>query len=153
MASWNQIEHECADFAAAVRARFGSGTNKTIATLRKDGSPRISGIELSFEPGRITVGMMAGSLKLADVRRDPRVAVHSPTLEPPVGQPAAWVGEAKLAGRLVATEAPRDTPFPDAGFFVLDVTEAVHVRVDPTASFLLIESWNPQRGYRIIERA
>ena len=45
--------------------------------------------------------MMADSVKLADVRRDSRVALHSPTLEPPPGDPGSWLGEAKLAGRLV----------------------------------------------------
>jgi hypothetical protein len=59
------------------------GTNKTIATLRKDGSPRLSGSELEFDDGEVTFGMMGGSMKLLDVRRDPRIAVHSPTVEPP----------------------------------------------------------------------
>ncbi len=31
--------------------------------------------------GEVTLGMMPGSMKLLDVRRDPRVALDSPTLE------------------------------------------------------------------------
>ncbi|MDQ1690210.1 MAG: hypothetical protein QOD87_318, partial [Pseudonocardiales bacterium] len=87
MASWAEIEDVVPELAAKVRARFDAGTNKTMATVRRDGSPRISGTELSFAArdsvAVVSLGMMAGSRKLADVRRDPRVAVHSPSLEPP----------------------------------------------------------------------
>jgi hypothetical protein len=41
-----QIEHDAPDFAARVRSRFEAGTNKTLATLRRDGAPRISASEL-----------------------------------------------------------------------------------------------------------
>lgn len=52
MASWRQVEMEAPDFAARVRSRFEAGTNKTIATLRRDGSPRISATELESETAR-----------------------------------------------------------------------------------------------------
>src|SRR5215204_3722522 len=115
MASWQEIEKEFAEFAAKVRARVDAGTNKTIATLRRDGAPRISGTELGFVDGEVTVGMMGGSMKLLDVRRDPRVAVHSPTLELPADGPEKWPGDAKLAGRVVEAPAPGDSPHPGAG--------------------------------------
>lgn len=76
-----------------VRSRFDAGTNKTIATLRKDGSPRISASELTFTDGAVTLGMMSGSMKLLDVRRDPRIAIHSPTIEPPAGALSAAPGD------------------------------------------------------------
>nr|BFE68498.1 hypothetical protein GCM10020092_017990 [Actinoplanes digitatis] len=82
MASWQDLERDFGEFAAKVKARFEAGTNKTIATLRRDGSPRISASEMKFDDGQITFGMMGGSMKLRDVRRDPRIAIHSPTLEP-----------------------------------------------------------------------
>lgn len=152
MADWKSIVEVAPEFAAAVQARFDSGVNKTLATLRADGSPRISGIELKFDGDRITLGMMPGSRKLADVLRDPRVAIHSPTIDPPEGKPTEWVGEAKLAGRLVPTPPPADSPVADAGYFELDVTEAVHTRIDETATYLVVESWTPARGYRKVER-
>ena len=95
MASWQDIEQDAPDFAARVRARFDAGTNKTIATLRRDGAPRISGSELQFANGQVTLGMMGRSSKLLDVRRDPRIAIHSPTIEPPYGEPSDWPGDAK----------------------------------------------------------
>ncbi len=128
MASWQTIEDEAPEFAAKVRGRFEAGTNKTLATLRADGSPRISASECKFEDGELTLGMMGESRKLVDVRRDPRVAIHSPTLEPPKEPSTSWPGDAKMAGRLVEIAAPADLPdvesFQGAGFFRLDITEA-----------------------------
>ena len=51
MATWGEIEHDVPDFAAEVLARFAAGANATLATLRRDGAPRISGTEVSFDAG------------------------------------------------------------------------------------------------------
>lgn len=157
MVSWQELEREAPDFAARVRERFDAGTNKTLATLRRDGSPRISGTELRIADGQVSLGMMPGSVKLADVRRDRRVAIHSPTLEPPPGDPGAWLGEAKLAGRLVDTAPAADGP-PDAASFALDLTEAVltyvtNSRPDGPVDLLVVESWHPGIGHRRRTRA
>ncbi|GIG91899.1 pyridoxamine 5'-phosphate oxidase family protein [Plantactinospora endophytica] len=153
MASWREIEADAPDFAARVRERFSAGIHKTIATLRRDGSPRISGSELDFADGEVTLGMMGGSMKLRDVRRDPRIAVHSPTIEPPEGAPENWTGDAKLAGRAVAIPPPADTPHEGAGFFRIDLTELVLTYVGTPADHLVIESWHPGRGWRRRTRA
>ncbi|MCU4186564.1 pyridoxamine 5'-phosphate oxidase family protein [Acidiferrimicrobium sp. IK] len=147
MASWLEIEDDVPEFAARIRARFDAGTNKTIATLRRDGSPRISATELEFRDGEATLGMSGGSVKLLDVRRDPRVAIHCPTLEPP-GEPGTWEGDAKLAGRLVETSPPSENPYPGAGYFRLDITEATLTYVGAPADHLVIESWDEEAGWR-----
>lgn len=151
MASWNEIAHDAPDFAARVRACFDAGTNKTLATLRRDGSPRISGTELLITDDEVTLGMMPDSVKLADVRRDPRVAVHSPTLEPSADV-GSWAGEAKLAGVLVGIESAADAPAGSSSFR-LDVTEAVHTYVTNSepggpVDLLVVESWHPGIGHR-----
>ncbi len=150
MVNWREIEQVAPDFAARVRQRFDAGTNKTLATLRADGSPRISGSESKFEDGELTLGMMPESLKLRDVRRDPRVALHSPTLEPPPTGPDAepWLGDAKLAGLLVEIDPPADNQFPGAGYFRFDIREVALAYVGEPADHLVIESWNPEAGYR-----
>lgn len=146
MAIWREIEKTAPEFAARVHTVFGSGTNKTIATLRADGSPRISASELEFADGEVKLGMMGGSRKLADVRRDDRIAIHSPTIEPP--SDGTWAGDAKLAGRAVEIPAPPDTPHVGAGFFRIDVTEVVLTYVGDPADHLVIESWHTDHGYR-----
>ncbi|WP_426594226.1 pyridoxamine 5'-phosphate oxidase family protein [Cellulomonas sp. McL0617] len=148
MTRWADIRAAEPAFAAEVEALFRSGTNKTMATLRADGSPRISGTELELGD-EVTLGMMPRSRKLADVLRDPRVAIHSPTLEPPQ-DPAAWAGEAKLAGRLVEIAPPEGSPPSTA--FALDITEVVHTRVDETATYLVVRSWHPGRGLTQLRR-
>ena len=150
MTTWHDIELAAPAFAARVQQRFDAGTNKTLATLRADGSPRISATESKFEAGELTLGMMPDSLKLRDVRRDPRVALHSPTLEPPPTGPDAppWLGDAKVAGRLIEISPPEDNQFPGAGYFRLDIREVALTYVGEPADHLVIESWSPEAGYR-----
>jgi hypothetical protein len=143
MASWQEIEQDAAEFAAKVKARFEAGTNKTIATLRRDGSPRISGSEAKFEGGEITFGMMGGSMKLLDVRRDPRIAMHSPTIEPTAEN---WPGDAKLAGTAVELPAAGN-PSDGSGHFRMEITEATLTYVGVPADHLVIETWHPGRGH------
>lgn len=150
MARWQEIEADAPEFARRVRSRFDAGTNKTIATVRADGAPRISGLELKFDKGEATFGMMTGSRKLADVRRDPRIAVHCPTIEPPE-DPAGWPGDAKLAGIAVETGPVRDPA--GGGAFELDITEAVLTYVGTPADHLVIETWHPGRGWQRQTRA
>lgn len=148
MASWHEIEKEAPAFAQRVRALFDAGTNKTIATLRRDGSPRISASEAAFQDGELTFGMMADSMKLRDIRRDPRIAMHAPTLEPPHDNPEAGPGDAKLAG--VVTELPHPPDWPhgdDAGLFRIDIHEVVLTYVGIPADHLVIESWHSGRGH------
>lgn len=146
---WVDVRREVPELAAVVETVFGSGTNKTLATLRADGSPRISGTELEIGDD-VTLGMMPGSLKLKDVQRDPRVALHSPTLEPPK-EVTQWVGDAKLAGRLV--EIPQPSGALPGAYFALDIAEVVHTRVDETGERLVVTSWHPGRGLRTVSRA
>lgn len=146
MFTWKDIAAEFPEFAERVRTVFAAGTNKTIATLRADGSPRISATELEFTTTDVTLGMMVNSRKLDDVRRDPRVAIHSPTLEPPTD--GTWPGDAKLAGRLVEIDPPENNPHEGAGFFKLDITEAALTYLGDPADHLVIESWHPDRGHR-----
>src|SRR5581483_7564801 len=82
--------------AARVQALFDAGRHKTIATIRRDGSPRISGIEASFVEGDLSFGSMWLAVKALALRRDPRFALHSPTGEV---DPATWPGDAKISGR------------------------------------------------------
>ncbi|TFD50506.1 pyridoxamine 5-phosphate oxidase [Cryobacterium frigoriphilum] len=151
MTTWQRVEADAPTFAARVRERFDAGTNKTMATLRKDGGPRISGTELAFADGRITLGMMPHSQKLHDVLRDPRVAIHCPTLEPPAGDPSAWAGDAKIAGRLVPIASQPSEP-PGSSSFEVELDEVVLTYVDDSNTHLVVESWHAGRGWQQIVR-
>ena len=149
--AWRDVEQAEPDFAARVQKLFDAGRHKTIATLRADGSPRISGIECEFADGELRFGSMPGARKGADLRRDPRFALHGPTIHPLEGREAEWPGEAKIAGRAVLT-GPAESEA--AGeLFLADIAQAVITRLNPEATMLLIESWTPQQGLVVAERA
>lgn len=151
MASWAELQASVPEFAAGVRGIFDKGRHKTMATVRADGSPRISGIEAEFVDGELTFGSMAGSNKGADLRRDPRLAIHSPSLDPPEDVPESWQGDAKITGKAVLTHEVTDGEAPGPRFRV-DIEEAVRVRVGEPADHLLIEVWRPDSGLRRIAR-
>ena len=69
MTAWHDVEGAAPELAASVRALFDAHKHKTIATLRADGAPRISGIEAVFVDGELTFGSMPGARKGADLRR------------------------------------------------------------------------------------
>src|SRR4030081_1594412 len=100
--AWKEIEQAEPEFAARVRTLFDAGRHKTIATLRADGSPRISGIECEFIDGDLRFGSMTGARKGADLQRDARFALHGPTSHPEEGKENDWPGEAKIAGRAIS---------------------------------------------------
>jgi hypothetical protein len=145
--SWADFETASPDFAARVRTLLASRKHLTMATIRKDGSPRISGIEIEFADGHLRVGSMPGAVKALDLRRDPRVAIHGPTADPPDGNAAAWKGEAKIAG--TATEVESGS---SAHRFLIDIHEAVITRLNEAGDRLVVESWTPARAYRAFER-
>jgi hypothetical protein len=153
--AWNAIEQAEPDFAARARRLFDAGRHKTIATLRADGSPRISGIECEFTDGDLRFGSMSGARKGADLERDSRFALHGPTFHPEEGKERDWPGEAKITGRAipaspVAMGEPAEQP--DGELFVADITEVVITGLNAEATKLVIESWTPERGLRRVER-
>jgi Pyridoxamine 5'-phosphate oxidase len=151
MTTWREVEQAEPEFARRVRALFDAHRHKTIATLRADGSPRISGIEAAFEDGQLAFGSMANARKGADLRRDPRFALHSATIDPVEGSEAQWPGEAKISGRAIAT-API-TEGADGDRFQADIAEVVHTHLDKEATMLVVEWWTPAHGLRRLERA
>lgn len=153
--TWAQFERAAPEFASRSRALFEAGRHKTLATLRADGSPRISGIECQIADGELCFGSMRGSRKGADLARDPRFAIHSPTSHPGEGKESEWPGEAKIAGRARPVD-PRASDNaehkPDGTRFAADIGEVVITHLDPEATKLVIELWTPARGLRRFER-
>ena len=99
MARWQSIEDAQPEFAAKVRELFEAGRHKTIATLRKDGSPRISGIECEFVDGELRFGSMPEARKGHDLRRDPRFALHGPDVSSRDGQGDRVAGRGEDLGK------------------------------------------------------
>jgi hypothetical protein len=151
MTAWRDVGQAEPEFAQRVQGLFDAHRHKTIATVRADGSPRISGIEAAFDDGELTFGSMPHARKGADLKRDPRFALHSATVDPVEGSEAQWPGEAKISGRAVAAGAVPDGP--DGDLFRADVLEVVHTHLDEKATMLVVEWWTPAHGLRRVERS
>lgn len=146
MASWHDFVVAEPQMADAVRAAFAVRKHCTLATLRADGAPRISGTEVQFTDTDVCLGMMPDSMKAKDVLRDPRVAVHSPTVDP--ADETHWVGEAKFSG--IAELAPSSDP---AGLqFRIAVTSVVFTGLTDSAEALRIQLWRPEVGREVMVR-
>jgi hypothetical protein len=154
--AWKAIEQVEPEFASRVRTLFEAGRHKTIATVRADGSPRISGIECEFGDGDLRFGSMSGARKGADLKRDPRFALHGPTFHPEEGKESEWPGEAKIAGRAIAAGPVISTDDSneqaDGQMFIAEITEVVITALNAEATRLVVEWWTPERGLRRVER-
>jgi hypothetical protein len=162
MPRWSEVEAAVPDLAKAAQAVFDAHKHKVLATLRADGSPRLSGNEAVFRDGEVWLGMMHRSLKALDLQRDARMELHSAPVDLELKQ-----GDARLAGRATeitdadvlrrfaaasaeehgGTEPP--SPF---HLFRVDVGEVTLIRVGEPPDHLVIEWWSPEGGYHRTER-
>jgi hypothetical protein len=156
MARWQEIADTSPELAEAVRASFDGRVHKTIATLRRDGSPRISGIESFFAEGDLWFGSMWQARKALDLRRDPRFALHSGTADPP-----EWERDAKVSGRAEEVDDERKRSLYDAlgreppgrfHLFRAEISEAVIVGLNEARDKLVVESWGEGREPKRVER-
>jgi Pyridoxamine 5'-phosphate oxidase len=154
MPSWSDFEAAAPELAASVRQRLDAHAHKTIATVRGDGSPRISGTETQFVDGELWIGSMWDARKARDLQRDPRFALHSGSDEP-----STWAGDAKLAGvveEVTDPERKRAVNGEGSGepfhLFRLDLHEVSTVGLDDERTHLVIQVWTPGRGVRTITR-
>jgi hypothetical protein len=160
MPAWKDVASSAPELARLVRTRFEATGLGLLATLRRDGSPRISGIEPLFTDDELWLGMMPGSLKATDLLRDPRFALHSATVDKQVTE-----GDARVSGRAVLVEDEptkaafraafkdhngTDIPPGDFTLFRGDVTELSTIL--PGGDHLNIDHWREGQPPRRVER-
>lgn len=142
--------------AKTVEARFGAFTHHVLATLRKDGSPRTSGLEVRFLHGELWLGMMPDSLKALDLGRDPRFALQA---NPGEGQSLGG-GDVRIAGRAIEVEdaaakgayVKEVEPPEPFHLFRTELTEVVRTYVEDE-KYLVLQIWQPGRPLRTVKRA
>lgn len=154
MSRWQRFADEAPELAAAVRARFEAAKHHVLATLRSDGSPRVSGTEVDFHGPDLTLGSLWGAVKARDLQRDGRCALHANP-----GDGSMDGGDAKLAGVAVEADeaelrryiAERHPPEP-LHLFRLDLTEAVLTSIDAEGDAMHLDIWRPGQRVRRLER-
>ncbi len=160
MASWIDVSRAAPELAASVQERFDAHGVGLLATIRRDGSPRIGGLEPLFADGELWLGMMPGSRKADDVRRDARFVLHSTIVDKKVVD-----GDARISARAVVVDdgdvkaafaaafaaangySPGDGPF---DLVRADVTEIMFLK--PEGDHLTITWWTERDGIRTVER-
>lgn len=163
MHDWKLLETEAPETAAVFRRRLDATGLGLLATIRADGSPRISPLEPLVHDGDVWLGMMPGSLKGADLRRDPRCCLHTATADKDVTD-----GDAKVWARAVLVTEPADRAaygaalhdatghdvegFGDFDLFRLDLTGASSLVLGEGGDHLRITTWHPGSPETVTER-
>jgi hypothetical protein len=156
VASWHDFEDEAPGLARAVHGRLTSSLHSILGTVRHDGSPRLTGLEVHFGEGELWLAMMPDSRKADDLRRDPRFALH--------GAPDVSLvdGDAKVAGRAVeidehaaayarfAAALPQGVPSSGMALFRADLTDASVARVE--GDFMVIDICRAGHPLRQVRR-
>ena len=162
MLTFSQLDAAAPELAGPIRDRFTTTGLAILGTVRADGSPRVSPIEVTLHDGHLYVGMMPGSRKAVDVARDPRVSLLTP-----VADKDDLSGEGKLYGALSTVDDPdqiaavfhaavADSDEYDASdlegspVFEVLVTGAAWQRVE--GDTFVTSSWDPAHGVRLRHR-
>ncbi|MFF8846852.1 pyridoxamine 5'-phosphate oxidase family protein [Streptomyces sp. NPDC015127] len=153
-APWSAFRTAEPAFAETVQHRFERYRHHVLATLRKDGSPRLTGLEVTFRFGELWLGMMPNSRKALDLRRDPRFALHTN----PGADDSMDGGDVRVAGRAVeVTDAEEVARFvadvePPEPFHLFRVELGEVVRTSVEGDELVVRTWRPGPGLRTIRR-
>ncbi|MFF7389695.1 pyridoxamine 5'-phosphate oxidase family protein [Streptomyces scabiei] len=155
LANWGAFAAAEPELAQTVEARFGAFTHHVLATLRKDGSPRTTGLEVRFKRGELWLGMMSDSLKALDLRRDPRFALQA---NPGPGTGMGG-GDVRVSGRAIEVDDPEEKaaygeevePPEPFHLFRTELTEVVRTYVEDD-KYLVVQVWKPGEPVRALRR-
>src|SRR5881392_4107394 len=122
MLTWEELEQAAPEIASHGRELIERFQFVLVGTLTKDGSPRITPVEVYIIDGHLLANMIPQSLKALDLLRDPRVYLHGPVTAKE-GSP-----EFKLAD--LYWEMIEWRPAPDSHYFEFLAERAAWVTYD-----------------------
>ena len=154
--SWPTFSNEAPELAGRVRSCFEAHLHHVLATLRRDGSPRVSGTEVRWYDGHVWLGSMPRSSKGRDLRRDERFALHSAPVDVEltdgdarISGAAEEITDAGLIAEFLASLGNPDAPS-DAELFRLQLSDASLITVADEK--LHVVSWRAGEGVSHVER-
>lgn len=142
MATWQLFETEAGELAAEVRRVFEQATSHVLATIRRNGSPRVSATEVQFTGTEMTIGSMLGAMKARDLINDGRFALHATPAEG---------GDAKVSGVAVEVDAQNRVER-GSHIFRFELHQAVFTALGDDGEHLLIRVWRPGMPIEYIKR-
>jgi len=154
---WHELEEQQPRLAATAQARLVDPGVVLVATVRRDGSPRLSPVEPFVLEGDLMLSMMWQSFKARDLLRDPRVLVHGIV----TGRDGSD-GELKLRG--IARDEPdldlqrryADAVATSLGWrpepgrfhlFCVDISDVTFIRYDEPTGDQFVATWPPPREF------
>jgi hypothetical protein len=143
------------------RRHAATGNLCFLATVRADGSPRISPMEPRIFDGELWLVGMPDTTKFRDLARDPRFSLHTANADPQVPE-----GDAKVWGTVRdVQDAARQRRFAEDlfeekgldlrderfdPFYAADLSGASSLEV--RGDHLEITVWRPGEGERVVEK-
>lgn len=105
MITYAEFEAAAPTVATPIRERLEKAGLTMLATIRRDGSPRISPVEVQFIGGHLYFGSMPGAQKAHDLDRDPRCALVTPLADKhDLGGEGKLFAEARLVDDVAEAE-------------------------------------------------
>jgi hypothetical protein len=154
---WSDIEHTQPRLAGLAQERLVGPGVVLVATIRQDGTPRLSPVEPLVLDGDLWLSMMWQSTKARDLLRDPRILVHSVVTNRDGAE-----GEFKIRGTARAENDPAvqrryaDTVARNLGWnpqpgrfhlFAVDISEVSFISYDPATGNQHVAVWPPGREF------
>jgi Pyridoxamine 5'-phosphate oxidase len=154
---WLELENRQPRLAALGRRRLVEPGVVLVATVRRDGTPRLSPVEPFVMEGELWLSMMWQSWKARDLLRDPRVLVHSIITSRDGGE-----GEFKVRGlaradddearqrRYASAVADELGWEPEPGrfhLFSVDLDDVTFIRYDDPTGDQFVAMWPPPREF------
>lgn len=162
MTSLADLDAVAPTIAGFLAARIRATRLCFLGTVRSDGWPRVSAVEVFLHDDQIYVGSMPGAVKALDLQRDPRCCLITPLADSAdLGGEAKIFGRAREVGDVAEHEVVRGIfkelsghDMGDLGashLFAFDIEGAAWQRVEGGDTFRTT-SWNPERGVREFAR-
>jgi hypothetical protein len=167
MATWTEFAAEAPELAELAQKRLAATGLMLLATLRRDGFPRISPMEpvlagdkLVLHDGKLWLGMMVGATKSKDLQRDGRLYLHTATADKMVteGDVKMW-GVATQVTDHDALETFSDDIYASVGhrfevgeFDAFDVDLLGASAVGIGDDVMVVRTWQPGKGVTRVEK-
>ena len=157
---WSELAQAQPELAELGQRKLLDPGVLLVATIRRDGSPRLSAVEPFVLEGDLWLSMLLDSTKAKDLLRDPRLLVHSVITGRDGGD-----GEFKLRGtarphaepdlqrRYAAAVAERLGWRPSPGrfhLFAVDICDVTFIRYDDATGDQFVTRW--PRGGEFVRR-
>ena len=154
---WSELERRQPGLAGLARQRLLGPGVVLVATIRGDGTPRVSPVEPFVLDGALWLSMLWHSRKAADLLRDPRILVHSVITSRDGGEGEFKIrGTARAEDDLAVQRRYADTAASALGWeaepgrfhlFAVDIADVTFIRYNGATGDQYVARWPAGREF------